>query len=74
MGRLRRLGNGKLAAIAGLVGAVLWLSGCVAPPAPVARPYAPGPTGGPDSVGGGSFPRSFLIPGTDASIRLGGSS
>ena len=49
------------------------------------QPPAPGgiPGGGPGSafgaqatpgvpVGGGSFPRSFLIPGTDTSIRLGG--
>jgi len=27
----------------------------------------------PSVVGGGSFPRSFLIPGTDTSIRIGGS-
>src|ERR1700760_3901055 len=49
------------------------------------QPPAPGgiPGGGPGSpfgpqaapgtpVGGGSFPRSFLIPGTDTSIRVGG--
>jgi hypothetical protein len=34
------------------------------------RPGEPGPIGVP--VNGGSFPRSFLIPGTDTSIRLGG--
>ena len=27
---------------------------------------------GPGVVGAGSFPRSFLIPGTDTSIRIGG--
>ena len=27
---------------------------------------------GPDVVGAGSFPRSFLIPGSDTSIRIGG--
>jgi hypothetical protein len=27
---------------------------------------------GPSVVGAGSFPRSFLIPGTDTSIRIGG--
>jgi hypothetical protein len=27
----------------------------------------------PSVVGGGSFPRSFLIPGTETSIRIGGS-
>ncbi|MBV8096631.1 MAG: porin [Acetobacteraceae bacterium] len=34
------------------------------------RPGEPGPTGMPTL--GGSFPRSFLIPGTDTSIRIGG--
>jgi hypothetical protein len=28
--------------------------------------------GGSNVVGAGSFPRSFLIPGTDTSIRIGG--
>jgi hypothetical protein len=28
--------------------------------------------GGPNAVGAGTFPRSFLIPGTDSSIRIGG--
>ena len=51
-----------------------------APPqaAPQAAPYVPGfgpetqktPTGIP--AVGGSFPRSFLIPGTDTSLRIGG--
>ena len=27
---------------------------------------------GPGVVGAGSFPRSFLIPGTDTSVRIGG--
>jgi Porin subfamily/DcaP outer membrane protein len=36
-------------------------------------PSIPGATAAPGvPVGGGSFPRSFLIPGTDTSIRLGG--
>jgi hypothetical protein len=34
------------------------------------RPGEPGPSGMPTL--GGSFPRSFLIPGTDTSIRVGG--
>ena len=72
MGRLRKLGNGKLAAIAGLAGAVLWLSGCVEPAASGTRSYAPGPNGDAGTIGAGSFPRSFLIPGTDTSIRIGG--
>jgi hypothetical protein len=45
---------------------------------PAAAPFVPGfgpetiakPTGLP--VSGGSFPRSFLIPGTDTSLRIGG--
>src|ERR1700736_6110758 len=41
------------------------------PPAPrLSRPGAPGPVG--VSMTGGSFPRSFLIPGPDTSIRVGG--
>lgn len=31
----------------------------------------PAPTVGP-AVGAGSFPRSFLLPGTDTSVRVGG--
>jgi len=72
MDRLRRLGNGKLAAIALLAGAGQWLSGCAQSAEPATRVYAPTPTSGADNVGAGSFPRSFLIPGTDTSIRLGG--
>src|SRR5271163_5073136 len=49
-----------------------------APPGAVPGPYVPGfgpetqakPGGVP--VVGGSFPRSFLIPGTDTSLRIGG--
>jgi hypothetical protein len=57
--------------------------------APVTGAYSAGPAssaqiGGPAAsgspslsassvVGAGSFPRSFLIPGTDTSIRIGGS-
>jgi hypothetical protein len=38
---------------------------------PVARDHAS--LSGPSVVGAGSFPRSFLIPGSDTSIRIGGS-
>jgi hypothetical protein len=57
--------------------------------APVAGSSGTGPTSSPQTgfpatsgtatfstgsvVGAGSFPRSFLIPGTDTSIRIGGS-
>ena len=39
-----------------------------------APPFSRQPAGGPVGVQmlGGSFPRSFLIPGTDTSIRVGG--
>jgi hypothetical protein len=75
MGRPSKLG--KLAAIARLAGTMLWLTGCVEPaapdtPSPDTPSYDPGPTGDPGTVGAGSFPRSFLIPGTDTSIRIGG--
>src|SRR5712671_6500247 len=33
---------------------------------------AQAPPGGPPPIGVGSFPRSFLIPGTDTSLRIGG--
>src|SRR5712692_12126872 len=33
---------------------------------------AQAPPGGPTTTGVGSFPRSFLIPGTDTSMRIGG--
>src|SRR5713101_9455482 len=33
---------------------------------------AQAPPGGPTTTGVGSFPRSFLIPGTDTSMRVGG--
>ena len=41
---------------------------------PGAGPYLAPSAGGPAGVQtmGGSFPRSFLIPGTDTSIRVGG--
>jgi hypothetical protein len=38
-------------------------------PSPVVAPSNPT---APPSDGAGSFPRSFLIPGTDTSIRIGG--
>jgi hypothetical protein len=41
-----------------------------AAPQTVGRPYEPTANGG---ASRGSFPRSFLIPGTDTSIRIGGS-
>src|SRR6516162_10599808 len=47
-----------------------------APPAGTPGPYVPGfgvetrPLNAPVTVG--SFPRSFLIPGTDTSLRIGG--
>jgi len=47
------------------------------PAAPATPPTAPAANGAappPDSpLIGGSFPRSFVIPGTDTSIRVGGS-
>ena len=41
----------------------------------ISGPAASGNTNrsGPRVIGGGSFPRSFSIPGTDTSIRIGGS-
>src|SRR5438552_18002474 len=45
-----------------------------APISPVGGLYpggAPAPTAG-AAIVGGSFPRSFLVPGTDTSIRVGG--
>jgi hypothetical protein len=41
----------------------------------ISGPAASGNTNlsGPRVIGAGSFPRSFLIPGTDTSIRIGGS-
>jgi hypothetical protein len=41
----------------------------------IGGPTASGNAGlsGPSVVGAGSFPRSLLIPGTDTSIRIGGS-
>jgi hypothetical protein len=54
------------------------LSQAPPPGAPQAAPFVPG--FGPETLGkpagipvvGGSFPRSFLIPGTDTSLRIGG--
>jgi hypothetical protein len=40
--------------------------------APPGGPPGPAPSGPGSPVVGGSFPRSFLIPGTDTSIRIGG--
>ena len=68
---------GVAAARAGLAIAVT-LAGCAQPVA-TDRPQLGAPPagvntklGGPGAVGAGSFPRSFLMPGTDTSIRLAG--
>jgi len=57
---------------------VVTLAGCSQPVA-TGRPQLGVPATGDDTslsgagaVGAGSFPRSFLIPGTDTSIRVGG--
>jgi hypothetical protein len=42
------------------------------PPASDPSPTFDRPPAG-DTTGAGSFPRSFLIPGTDTSVRIGGS-
>lgn len=72
MGQFRNPGNARLAAIAGLAAVVSLLIGCSQPAAPVTGSYGGGPTSATGTVGAGSFPRSFLIPGTDTSIRIGG--
>lgn len=57
--------------MAGMTAAVISLTGCIAPP--IAGPYDATPASSPDlGAGAGSFPRSFLIPGTVTSIRIGG--
>ena len=68
---------GVAAARAGLA-IMVTLAGCSQPVA-TGRPQLGAPPagtntnlGGAGAVGAGSFPRSFLIPGTDTSIRVGG--
>jgi hypothetical protein len=61
-----------LAAIAGLVAVVSLLTGCFQQIAPVAGSYGGGLTSAAGIVEAGSFPRPFLIPGKDTSIRIGG--
>jgi hypothetical protein len=68
---------GVAAARAGLA-IVVTLAACSQPLA-TGRPKLGDPATGdntslssPGAVGAGSFPRSFLIPGTDTSIRVGG--
>ena len=57
--------------MAGMTAAVISLTGCIAPP--IAGPYDATPASSPDlGAGAGSFPRSFLIPGTVTSIHIGG--
>lgn len=84
----RDIRKANLAVIAGAAAAVTLLTGCAQSAAPVTSSYgaasisAPqigNPAAGSSAsfsaagiVGAGSFPRSFLIPGTDTSIRLGG--
>lgn len=75
-------GNTRLAmdgCTGGLAAAIalpaLFLAGCqpteMPRPQTGSEPQIEGPAP-PSPVGAGSFPRSFLIPGTDTSIRIGG--
>ena len=84
----RDICKANLAVIAGTAAAVTLLTGCAQPTAAVTGSYGAASIGAPQIgnpavgssasfsaagvVGAGSFPRSFLIPGTDTSIRLGG--
>jgi hypothetical protein len=83
MGQFRER-KGSASASAAVVVAVIMLTGCTQP-APVTSSYRAAPARTPEPAAGangsfsspgvageGSFPRSFLIPGTDTSIRLGG--
>jgi hypothetical protein len=71
--------SGTVLAIGGLFAAIAllaaFLAGCqpARTPGPQSggQPGVGGPATGPP-VGAGSFPRSFLIPGTDTSISIGG--
>jgi hypothetical protein len=68
--------NGMAMAIFKSVVSLALLAGCSQPPAvtgspQIGSPAASGNTGR-NAIGAGSFPRSFLIPGTDTSIRIGG--
>jgi hypothetical protein len=75
----RRTRLGALAAIAGLSGGIALLIALLAGCQPLQTPEQksasqPTPGGGTSGnpIRAGSFPRSFLIPGTDTSIRIGG--
>jgi hypothetical protein len=72
----REEGNVIATAIFKLAVSVALLAGCSQPPAVTGSPQVGGPAAsgdtGPNFTGAGSFPRSFLIPGTDTSIRIGG--
>jgi hypothetical protein len=81
----REVTHGIATAILGLAVALALQTGCSQPvasgsSAPVTNPpQADGPAASsnaifsdPSIIGAGSFPRSFLIPGTDTSIRIGG--
>jgi hypothetical protein len=86
--RFPKLGQGKLVTVTGLTAAVTLATACSQFRTPVTAPASASQTsvpqlGGPATginagssgygvVGGGSFPRSFLIPGTETSIRIGG--
>jgi hypothetical protein len=82
---IRKKRAGILASAAGLGAAVALLTGCSEPVATGSRTSTSasqidGQTSGGDTapnspgvVRAGSFPRSFQIPGTETSIRIGGS-
>lgn len=86
MKQVRYCGKQNFAVKAGLAIAVMLLTGCSALPVTSSHPAVPtggsrlrapstgtdAADGGSGSVAAGSFPRSFLIPGTDTSIRIGG--
>jgi hypothetical protein len=70
---------GTVSAIGGLFAAVAlltaFLAGCQSAQTPGPQSGGQPSVGGPATgspVGAGSFPRSFLIPGTDTSIGIGG--
>lgn len=75
----RNTRSGTVAVIGGPSAAIMVLTGFLAgcQPARTPGPQSAGQSGigGPATglpVGAGSFPRSFLIPGTDTSIGIGG--
>jgi hypothetical protein len=69
-------GNVIAAAIFKSAVSLALLAGCSQPPAVTGSPQTGGPAAsgntGRNVTGAGSFPRSFLIPGTETSIRIGG--